>query len=149
MERQANNTVKDTGGGLALQATRKVRRAGLVDDDGDVEAEDAYRADVYVYGFDDLLMVIDADRVSKSDRADLVSTAAGDTGSIYDGRRTNIERAGNGYRVPLPGCEAAGFEQKDKPKRVPTHSKGVLFIHDDSTRLVEDLIAIRQEQVSG
>lgn len=40
-------------------------------------------ADVYVYGFDNLLIVVDADNVSASNRAERVASAARDSDGIY------------------------------------------------------------------
>jgi len=137
------NNIKHSGGGLALQVTHPSRRAGMVEETDDGEA--TRLADVFVYGFDSLLLVIDADRVSDTDRADLVSSAASDTDSVYCGEQASLEIAGNGYQVQLPGCRTAGFYEGDS---CPVHSEmGLLAIHDGTgERLAGDLIEIRAAQ---
>jgi hypothetical protein len=139
------NQIKDSADGLALQVTREARSAGLVEEDTDGEPTDL--ADVLVWAFDDLLIVIDRS-VAVEHRAELVATAASDTGSIHSGSPATVAIAGNGYQVQLPGCKAAGFTIGDTaPVR---SSDGVLFVHDGTNgRLIGDLIAIRQEQISG
>lgn len=139
------NSIKQSGGGLALQVTMPAREASLVKEDGDGEA--TYLADVLVYGFDDLLLVVDADRVDVGTRAELVASAASDTDSIHQGASASLEIAGNGYQVQLPGCRLAGFHEGD---RAPVVSRqGLLCIHDGTqARLVEDLATIRDGQVS-
>jgi len=140
------NSIKTSGGELALQVTTLARDAGLVEEDA--EDRPTYQADVVVYGIDDLLVVIDADRVSMTDRVKLVATAARDTDSIHHGAGAAVEIAGNGYQVQLPGCRIAGFYEGDRAPVVAR--RGVLFIHDGSQRrLIQDLTAIREEQVSS
>jgi hypothetical protein len=138
------NSIKNSGGGLALQVTKPARSGDLVEEDAEDRA--TYRADVVVYGFDDLLFVVDDDRVSMADRAELVATAVRDSGGIHRGATASIEIAGNGYQVQLQGCRAAGFHEGDRSPAVAR--QGVLFIHDgDQRRLVRDLAAIREEQL--
>lgn len=139
------NSVKQSGGGLALQVTGPARDADLVDEDTDGNA--TRLADVYVYGFDDLLLVVDADRVAAGDRAELVATTARDTDSIHRGARSRLEIAGNGYQVQLPGCRDAGLLEGDRAPVVAR--QGLLVVHDGTqARLAGDLVAIRDEQVS-
>jgi len=140
------NNIKASGGGLALQVTKPARGAGLVKEDaGD---RPTYRAGVVVYGVDDLLLVVDDDRVGMADRAELIATAARDTDSIHRGAPATVEIAGNGYQVQLPGCRAAGFHEGNRTPAVAR--QGVLFIHDGAQRrLLEDLTAIREEQVNS
>lgn len=125
--------------------TKPARRAELVLEDADGEA--TRLADVYVYGFDTLLVVVDANTVSGSHRAELVAAAARDTGSIYRGTAASVQIAGNGYQVQLPGCKDAGFSEEDRAPAVP--GEGILLVHDGSQRrFVEDLKELRQAQVS-
>jgi hypothetical protein len=138
------NQIKRSSEGLALQVTKPARAAGLVEETSDGEA--TRLADVWVYGFDDLLVVVDADRVTAADRAALVATAARDTDSVYGGHISTVSVAGNGYQVQLPSCEAAGFRLDDRAPVVPR--QGLLVIHDGThTRLAEDLGTLREEQV--
>ncbi len=139
------NSIKSSGGGLALQVTKPARQAELVIEDTDGNAKRL--ADVLVYGFDSLLLIVDADKVSVTDRADLVSTIATDTASIHEGREASLEIAGNGYQVQLPGCRVAGFHEGTN---APTVTRpGVLVIHDGTaSRLARDIATIRDEQMS-
>lgn len=137
--------IKQSGDGLAVQVTRNARAAGLVDENSDGEA--TRRAEVWVYGFEGLLVVVDAVRVSEADRAELVATAAGDSGSIYGGDVSTISPAGNGYQVQLPGATEAGFLEGDDVTVQPAKGNGLLVIHDgDLSRLAGDLITLRAEQ---
>jgi hypothetical protein len=139
------NSIKSSGGGLALQVTKPARQAELVTEASDGNA--TRLADVLVYGFDNLLLVVDADQVSVSDRAELVSTIARDTNSIHEGQAASLEIAGNGYQVQLPGCRAAGFQEGTSAPTV-TRS-GVLLIHDETAgRLARDVATIRKEQTN-
>jgi hypothetical protein len=139
------NSIKSSGGGLALQVTKPARQAELVTEDSDGNA--TRLADVLVYGFDSLLLVVDADRMSVTDRADFVSTVARDTDSIYEAREASLEIAGNGYQVQLPGCRAAGFHEGTNAPTVT--QPGLLLIHDGTAnRLARDVATIRDEQVS-
>lgn len=140
------NSIKESAGGLALQVTKSARDAGLVEENDDGEA--TRLADVWVYGFDDLLLVIDEDRVSRGDRAELVSAAAGDTDSIYGGERAGLSIAGNGYQVQLPKSSLAGFHRGDKAP--VSAAEGVLAIRrPGSERLADDILTIRQQQVNN
>ena len=140
------NSIKQSAGGLALQVTQPARDAELVVED--TEGNATRRAEVYVYGFDDLLLLIDSKNVAVSDRAELVTAAAQDTSSIHRGGLATVEIAGNGYQVQLPGCRDAGFSLGDTaPVSV---GDGVLVIHDgEESRLAGDLLTLRGEQVSS
>jgi len=134
------NNIKRSAGGLALQVTREARKAGLVEEDSDGNATSL--SDVYVYGFDGLLVVVGSE-VDAGDRAELVATAARDTNSVHHGSTSTLAIAGNGYQVQLPGCKPAGFREGDNGHVRVTD--GVLFIHDGSNgRLVDDMMTIRR-----
>jgi hypothetical protein len=136
--------IKQSGEGLALQVTKPARAAGLVEKNAD--GEPTRRAVVFVYAFDDTLLVIDVDRVAVADRAELVASAARDTRSIYRAAGASIQIAGNGYQVNLPPVEDAGFEEGDT---APVHpAPGLLVITTDerqTARLAADLVTIRRE----
>jgi len=137
------NSVKGSGGGLALQVTREARDAGLVEENADGDA--TRLAGVYVYGFDGLLLVFDGEHVSTSERAALVATATTVTDSIHRGEAASIETAGNGYQVQLPGCKSAGFRAGDDAP-VAT-APGLLVVHDGTNgQLADDLTTSRVEQ---
>lgn len=139
------NSIKESGGGLALQVTTPAREAGFVEEDAEGDA--TRLAGVYVYGFDGLLVVIDAEQVSTPDRGEIVATATTATDSIHRGEAATIEIAGNGYQVQLPGAESAGFTVGDTAPVVI--SPGLLVIHGKGDhRLAEDVATIRDEQVA-
>lgn len=138
--------IKQSAEGVALQVTAAARDAGLVVED--TEGNATRRAEVWVYGFDGLLVVVDAVQMSEADRADLVASAAGDTDSIYGGGLSRIATAGNGYQVQLPGAGQAGFSLGDNA--VTTVGDGLLVIHNgDNHRVASDLVTARSEQVSS
>lgn len=140
------NSIKQSAGGLALQITTPAREAELVIEDSDGTA--TRRAEVYVYGFDGLLLLVDKQNVAVSHRAELAATAAADTDSIHRGEIATVEIAGNGYQIQLPGCREAGFEMGDAAPVVV--SRGVIIIHEKSQKqLADDLRTIRNEQVSS
>jgi hypothetical protein len=146
------NRIKSSGAdGLALQVTKSARSAGLVEEDSEGDA--TYLADVRVFAFDHLLLVIDRTQVRTDDTAELVVAAAQDTKSMYRGIDATVQIAGNGYQVQLPPAVDAGFSEGD---RAPCHSApGVLTISrddgtsvgTDSARLSKDVVTIRREQI--
>ena len=92
------NGIKSSGAnGLALQVTKPARSAGLVEENSDREATSL--ADVRVYAFDHLLLVIDLGAVVTEDVAELVVTAARDTKSIHRAMDATVQIAGHGYQV--------------------------------------------------
>ena len=140
------NSIKKSAGGLALQITNEARKAGLVVEDSEGTA--TRRAEVYVYGFDHLLLLVDRENVAVSHRAELVAAAARDSSSVHQGEVATVEIAGNGYQIQLPGCQDAGFRLGDE---APVGVRdGVLVIHDgERSRLAGDLLTLRGEQVSS
>ncbi len=147
------NQIKDSGTeGLALQITKPGRAAELIEENSDGNA--TYRADVRVYSFDYLMIVIDINKVSATHTAEIVASASRDTGSIYRAMDASVQVAGNGYQVQLPPARDAGFTEGE---RALCHTaRGVLVIsRDDGTaagidaaRLARDLVTIRKEQVT-
>jgi hypothetical protein len=147
------NQIKESGTeGLALQITKPARAAELVEENS--EGESTYRADVRVYAFDHLLLVVDVDKVPTRHTAELVASASRDTKSIYRAMDASVQIAGNGYQVQLPPARDAGFQEGD---RAPCHTgRGILIITKDdgtsaaadATRLARDIVTIRTEQVS-
>ena len=142
------NKIKDSWDGLALQVTQPARdRAGLVDEDSDGNA--VHLSDVFVYVFDNLLLVVDAVKVSAADRGRLVAVASRQTGSIYGGQRASMATAGNGYQVQLPGCSDGGFT-KDRVAPVVA-GPGILAIHRDDrgSDVAQQLVTNRRRQTDG
>lgn len=140
------NNIKQSAGGLALQMTTHARDAGMIIEDDEGNA--TRRAQVYVYGFDGILLLVDSDTVAMGHRAELVATAASDTDSTHRGEVATVEIAGNGYQIQLPGCRDAGFELGDAAPAMT--GNGIIVIHNrDTQRLASDLLTIRDEQVSS
>ena len=146
------NQIKSSGAaGAALQVTRPARAAGFVEEDKNGEA--TYLAEVRVFAFDHLLLVVDLETVSTAHTTELVVAAAQDTDSIYRAMDASVQIAGNGYQVQLPPTADAGFRKGDT---APCQAVcGVLAISQDdgttksaaATRLADDLIAIRRRQL--
>jgi hypothetical protein len=145
------NQIKSSGAdGFALQVTKPARAAELVEEDEDGEA--TYLANVRVFAFDQLLLVIDRETVATEHTTELVVAAAQDTDSVYRAMDASVQIAGNGYQIQLPPAEDAGFRKGDT---APCQSaRGVLVILRDAgtaagaaaDRIAGDLIAIRREQ---
>jgi hypothetical protein len=144
------NHIKSSGEGLALQVTKPVRSAALVEEDSEGNA--SYLADVRVFAFDHLLLIVDIEAVSTPHVTELVVAAAQDTESIFRAMDARVQRAGHGYQVQLPSAEDAGFAEGDRAPCYP--GAGILVIlRNDGTsagaaaeRLAQDLITIRTEQ---
>jgi hypothetical protein len=146
------NQIKSSGeDGLALQITKPARSSGLVEEDS--EGDITYRADVRVYAFDHLLLVIDRNQLRTAETAELVVAATQDTKSVYRARDAAVQVAGNGYQVQLPPAADAGFAEGDRAPCQP--GPGLLAIsRDDGTsagadaaRLAQDLVTIRNDQI--
>lgn len=145
------NRIKQSGtDGLALQITHPARAADFVDEDSDGNA--TYRADVLVYAFDHLLVVIDTERVQTAHRAELVASAARDTDSIYRAMEATVQIAGNGYQVQLPPARDAGFSEGGQAPCQTASGLLVISKQDgtsagaDAARLGRDLVTIRSDQ---
>jgi hypothetical protein len=152
------NAIKSSGDGVALQVTRAVRRAGLVEEDPpDDPGEDesppypTYRASVRVYAFDGVLLVVDADpdRFAPRHVAELVASCARDTASIYRGIAATVKVSGHGYQCQLPTAADAGFALGDDAVADAVPNLLVVTRPDrEETRLVEALATIRREQLA-
>ncbi len=145
------NKIKSSGeDGLALQVTKPARSAGLVEEDDEGEA--TFLAKVRVFSFDSLLLVVELDSLSTEEAAELVVSATQDTKSIYRAMDATMQIAGNGYQVQLPPAEDAGFDEGDRASCQV--APGILLISKDgdtvgrdASRLADDLVTIRREQV--
>jgi len=67
-----------------------------VEEDNDGEA--TYRADVRVYAFDHLLLVVELEAITTAHMTELVVAAAQDTDSIYRAMDASVQIAGNGHQ---------------------------------------------------
>ena len=141
------NNIKVSGEGVALQVTREVRSAGMVDETPN--GETTWRAPVRVYAFDKLLLVVDREQVSTPEIVELVTAAARDTNSIYRGMDATVKQGGDGHQVQLPCAEDAGFRVGDAASCAA--GPNILIIAPrgakDVDRLKHDLLLLRGEQV--
>lgn len=143
----STNQIKKSASGVALQVTEEARTAQLVEENPEGEARRL--APVRVYGFDDFLLVVDRERVAPAQVAELVRTASKARDSIYRGGDAQVQIAGNGYQVQLPGAKDAGFQIGDKaPVSSSSSAWGVVCIFRDSKNTLEsDVLTIRREQI--
>ena len=144
---QMPNSIKRSGKySVALQVTKPARAAGLVEENEEGEA--CRLAEVRLFSFDGLLLVVDLEEVSTEDIAELVGVATRDTKSIYRAKDASLQRAGNGYLVQLPVADDAGFHLGESTPC--SHEDGILLITkkeaENIVQLAKDLLTIRQEQ---
>ncbi|WP_266080802.1 hypothetical protein [Haladaptatus caseinilyticus] len=137
------NKIKRSGDGLALQVTKPARAAGLVEQTDD---EPTRLADIRVFAFDGLLLVIDLNRITDENIVELATSAALDTVSIHRVANASLQIAGNGYQVQLPGATDAGFHVGDRAPCTPAPNLLVIAA-EGSKRVAADIVTIRKEQV--
>lgn len=148
------NTIKDRSEGLALQVTIPARKAGLVEEDND--GETTRRADVRVYSFEGLLLVVDREKMDEAHIVELLKAGAGDTKTARQAIDATIQTSGNGYQVQLPPARDAGFREGDPAPCHPAPNQ--LVISKNSLRNEEhgqakpgrvaaSLLTIRRDQV--
>ncbi|WP_435158990.1 hypothetical protein [Haladaptatus sp. DFWS20] len=137
------NTIKRSGDGLALQVTKPARSAELVEETDD---ELARLADIRVFAFDGLLLVVDIDRITDENIVELATSAALDTVSIHRVANASLQIAGNGYQVQLPGAADAGFHVGDRAPCTPAPNMLVIAA-EGSGRVAADIVTIRKEQI--
>ncbi|WP_227355787.1 hypothetical protein [Haladaptatus salinisoli] len=137
------NKIKRSGDGFALQVTKPARAAGLVEETDD---EPTRLADIRVFAFDGLLLVVDIDRITDENIVELTTSAARDTVSIHRVVNTSLQIAGNGYQVQLPGAAEAGFHVGDRASCTPAPNLLVIAA-EGSERIAADMVTIRREQV--
>lgn len=105
-----------------------------------------------VFSFDSFLLLVGLDALSTEHVTELVVSAAQDTESIHRAMDAAVQIADNGYQAQLPPAEDAGFHEGD---RAPCQAApGILLISKDgdtvgrdTSRLADDLVTIRREQV--
>jgi hypothetical protein len=135
--------IKRSGDGFAFQVTKPARAAGLVEETDD---EPARLANIRVFAFDDLLLVMDIDRITDENMVELATSAALDTVSIHRVTNASLQIAGNGYQVQLPGAADAGFHVGDRASCTPAPNLLVIAA-EGSERVAADIVTIRREQV--
>ncbi|WP_227378068.1 hypothetical protein [Haladaptatus halobius] len=136
------NKIKHSGDGLALQVTQPARAAELVEETDD---ETTRLANIRVFAFDKLLLVIDIDRVKNENVVELATSAALDTVTIHRVADASLQIAGNGYQVQLPGAVDAGFHVGDRAPCTPAPNMLVIAA-EESERVATDIATIRREQ---
>jgi len=145
------NRIKSSGvDGCALQVTKEARTAGMIEEDSEGRAK--RRADVRVFAFDGVLIVVDLDNVRDEEITELVASTARDTKTIYRAGDSKIQIAGNGYQVQIPPAEDAGFEIGDRAGCHPAPGLLVITIANgprarDASRLAADLVEHRRAQI--
>ena len=137
------NKIKRSGDGLALQVTKPARAAGLV---GEADDNPSRFANIRVFAFDGLLLVVDIDRITDENIVELATSAALDTVSIHRVANASLQIAGNGYQVQLPGAADAGFHVGDQAPCTPAPNLLVIAV-EGSERVAADIVTIRREQV--
>ncbi|GAA5049394.1 hypothetical protein ACFFQF_21125 [Haladaptatus pallidirubidus] len=137
------NNIKRLGDGLALQVTKPARAAGLVEETDD---EPTRLANIRVFVFDGLLLVVDIDRITDENIVGLATSAALDTVSTHRVTNASLQTAGNGYQVQLPGAADAGFHVGDQAPCTPAPNLLVIAA-EGSERVAADIVTIRREQV--
>ncbi|WP_266082915.1 hypothetical protein [Haladaptatus caseinilyticus] len=137
------NTIKRSGDGLALQVTKPARAARLVEE---TDEEPTRLADIRVFAFDGLLLVVDIDRINDENMVELATSAALDTVSIHRVANASLQIAGNGYQVQLPSAADAGFPMGDPAPCTPARNMLVIAA-EGSGRVAADIVTIRREQV--
>ncbi|WP_458191099.1 hypothetical protein [Haladaptatus sp. NG-WS-4] len=137
------NKIKRSGDGLALQVTKPARAAGLIEEKDD---EPTRFADIRVFAFDGLLLVVDINRITDENMVELATSAALDTVSIHRVTNASLQIAGNGYQVQLPGAADAGFHVGDRAPCTPAPNLLVIAA-EGSGRVAADIVTIRKEQV--
>ncbi|WP_231189894.1 hypothetical protein [Haladaptatus sp. DYF46] len=138
-----SNTIKWSGDGFALQVTKPARAAGFVEETDD---EPTRLADIRVFAFDGLLLVVDLNRISDENIVELATSAALDTVSIHRVANASLQIAGNGYQVQLPGAADAGFHAGDRAPCTPAPNLLVIAA-EGSKRVAADIVTIRKEQI--
>ncbi|WP_266083201.1 hypothetical protein [Haladaptatus caseinilyticus] len=137
------NKIKRSGDGLALQVTKPARAAKIVEEN---DEETTRRANIRVFAFDGLLLVVDIDRITNENMVELATSAALDTVSIHRVANASLQIAGNGYQVQLPGAADAGFHVGDRAPCTPAPNILVIAA-EGSKRVAADMATIRREQV--
>lgn len=152
------NSMKTAGGSdnLALQVTRPVRRAGLVEEQEPENPDEnppfpTYQADVRIHAFKDLLLAVDrdTDRVSPDAEAELVRHAIEATQTVFRALHHKVMVMGQGYMLQLPHADDAGFH-KGQSAPVKT-APNILVIHkesDKATQLANVLVSTRHDQLT-
>jgi len=148
------NTIKNPSDGLALQVTEPAKKAGLVKENN--EGEPTRRADVRVYSFEGLLLVVDRDEMDEAHIVELVKAAAGDTKTVRQAMNATVQTAGHGYQIALPPARDAGFRKGDP---APCHPAPDMLViaknslwnekhgEDKPGRVAASLLTIRRDQV--
>lgn len=140
------NCIKESGvDGVALQITKPARSAGLIEETADDVTTKL--ANVRVFAFNHLLLVIDRERVDRQNTAELVIIATKYTKSIYQSMNATVQIAGNGYQVQLPPASDAGFEIDDDPACHPSQNL-ICISKDDGTSAALDAVHAAREIVS-
>jgi hypothetical protein len=144
------NSIKRPSDGLAYQITRPAREAGLVEENEEGDA--SYLATVRVHAVDSLLLIVDVNELTSEEEADLHATAIRDTGSTFTSIKVSVSHSGHGYQIQVSNAPDAGLREGDTP--VESVAPGVVVLSGKdsdgrkTTRLAEDLVTLRRQQIS-
>lgn len=133
--------VKQSADGLARQATRKLRSAGLVRD----STGDADLSEMIAYAFDEAIVYIDRE-IPVEHRTEIVQAAC-EISPIYTGVRTSAQQAGNGYQLHIPGAKLAGFALGDA-NSVSALSQVVVLYKGSGSQIAETIRKVRERQTT-
>jgi hypothetical protein len=171
-----SNKIRATGENARIYVLREARTANLAAEANDQESDESVQgpnrwlelADVRLYGFSGAMLAVNPDEMSSREIAELVASAARDTGNIFLGVEASVRPAGNGCALSLPGHELAGFHVGDVLSIHPASELLVLTPYSpsdeseeatptetafsssgirDRARLAEDLVSLRREQL--
>lgn len=141
------NTIEESGDGVALQVATPARKAELITEDS--EGEPTSLAAVRVYAFNNVLLVVDRDKMDTRTVAELVAVTAKDTKSIYQGIDASVQKGNNGVTVQLPPADDAGFAVGDVAVAHPAPNLLVITKRNqDGAQLAADIVAMRRDQAA-
>lgn len=139
------NRLKDSGDGVALQVTKPAREAGLVNEDN--TGKSMSLATVSVYVFNNVLLVVDREKMDTQTVADLLAVTAKDTKRIYRGIDASVQEVDDSVMVQLPPADLAGFTVGDVAVAHPAPNLLVITKRNqDGVQLADDIVTMRRDQ---
>ena len=145
------NDLQEFSGGLTLQVTIPARQSELAEENDD--GEWTRLAEVRVYAFDNLLIVVDLEKMSDEEIAELVNSATRDTKSIHQAIDSKIRVSGNGCKLQLSNATDAGFRVKQSIAWHPAPNMMILTPYvpeqEKTPTLAADLVGLRRMQLDN
>lgn len=141
------NRLQNSDDGVALQVTKPAQEAGLVEEDD--EGTPMTQTTVCVYAFNDVLLVVDREKMDTRTVADLLAVTAEDTKSIYRGFDASVQEVDDDVTVQLPPAEIAGFTAGDVAVAHPAPNLLVITKRNrDGDQLADDIVTMRRDQAA-